>query len=189
MVHSPLSSPLLLILGNKSCSFKPQLNHYTQIWMIFAESFTQTSENLFPHILHSWLFSTNHGSCPNSWDPGPLSLAAMFPSTGPQIHPVKFLFRVAIIHAKGKEQAARYSLLLFLHYKHSLRTCVAGLLHTNVQVENFQTYKSAFACTITSVSSQIWHTLLWAHPRHGNSVRLYFSGLQNHCRWWLQPWN
>ena len=21
----------------------------------------------------------------------------------------------------------------------------------------------------------------------GNSVRLYFSGLQNHCRWWLQP--
>ena len=23
----------------------------------------------------------------------------------------------------------------------------------------------------------------------GNSVRLYFSGLQNHCRWWLQPWS
>ena len=22
-----------------------------------------------------------------------------------------------------------------------------------------------------------------------NSVRLYFSGLQNHCRWWVQPWN
>ena len=21
----------------------------------------------------------------------------------------------------------------------------------------------------------------------GNSVRLYSSGLQNHCRWWLQP--
>ena len=21
----------------------------------------------------------------------------------------------------------------------------------------------------------------------GNSVRLYFWGLQNHCRWWLQP--
>ena len=21
----------------------------------------------------------------------------------------------------------------------------------------------------------------------GNSVRLYFSGLPNHCRWWLQP--
>ena len=23
----------------------------------------------------------------------------------------------------------------------------------------------------------------------GNSVRLYFGGLQNHCRWWLQLWN
>ena len=22
-----------------------------------------------------------------------------------------------------------------------------------------------------------------------NSVRFYFEGLQNHCRWWLQPWN
>ena len=27
----------------------------------------------------------------------------------------------------------------------------------------------------------------WGH--RGNSVRLYFSGLQNHCRWWLQSWN
>ena len=25
--------------------------------------------------------------------------------------------------------------------------------------------------------------------RQGNSGRLNFSGLQNHCRWWLQPWN
>ena len=23
----------------------------------------------------------------------------------------------------------------------------------------------------------------------GSSVRLYFLGLQNHCRWWLQPWS
>ena len=23
----------------------------------------------------------------------------------------------------------------------------------------------------------------------GNSVRLYIFGLQNHGRWWLQPWN
>ena len=27
----------------------------------------------------------------------------------------------------------------------------------------------------------------WANK--GNSGWLYFSGLQNHCRWWLQPWN
>ena len=25
--------------------------------------------------------------------------------------------------------------------------------------------------------------------KSGNSVRLYFWGLQNHCSWWLQPWN
>ena len=24
---------------------------------------------------------------------------------------------------------------------------------------------------------------------NGNSGRLYFWGLQNHCRWWLKPWN
>ena len=24
---------------------------------------------------------------------------------------------------------------------------------------------------------------------NGDSDRLYFLGLQNHCRWWLQPWN
>ena len=24
---------------------------------------------------------------------------------------------------------------------------------------------------------------------NGNSERLYFLGLQSHCRWWLQPWN
>ena len=24
---------------------------------------------------------------------------------------------------------------------------------------------------------------------NGNSDRFYFGGLQNHCRWWLQPWN
>ena len=37
---------------------------------------------------------------------------------------------------------------------------------------------------------------IWSHHfmanrwgNNGNSGRLYFLGLQNHCRWWLQPWN
>ena len=37
---------------------------------------------------------------------------------------------------------------------------------------------------------------IWSHHfmtnRWGNSGKsgwLYFGGLQNHCRWWLQPWN
>ena len=25
--------------------------------------------------------------------------------------------------------------------------------------------------------------------KNGDSEKLYFLGLQNHCRWWLQPWN
>ena len=35
-----------------------------------------------------------------------------------------------------------------------------------------------------------WHHFLayrWGNK--GNSNRLDFLGLQNHCRWWLQPWN
>ena len=34
----------------------------------------------------------------------------------------------------------------------------------------------------------IW-SLQFMGNRWGNSVRLYFWGLQNHCRWWPQPWN
>ena len=30
---------------------------------------------------------------------------------------------------------------------------------------------------------------IWPHQFMGNSVTLNFWGLQNHCRWWLQPWN
>ena len=37
---------------------------------------------------------------------------------------------------------------------------------------------------------------IWSHQfmgntwgNSGNSVRLYFGGLQSHCRWWLHPWN
>ena len=32
-----------------------------------------------------------------------------------------------------------------------------------------------------------WHLVM--ANRWGISDRLYFSGLPNHCRWWLQPWN
>ena len=37
----------------------------------------------------------------------------------------------------------------------------------------------------------IWSHLFMANRwrNSGNSGRLYFSWLQNHCRWWLQPWN
>ena len=37
----------------------------------------------------------------------------------------------------------------------------------------------------------IWspHFMADRWGNNGNSGRLYFLGLQNHCRWWLQPWN
>ena len=35
-----------------------------------------------------------------------------------------------------------------------------------------------------------WHHFMANRWRNnGNSGWLYFGGLQNHCRWWLQPWN
>ena len=38
-----------------------------------------------------------------------------------------------------------------------------------------------------------WHLVPSLHGKEmgksGNSDRFYFLGLQNHCRWWLQPWN
>ena len=39
------------------------------------------------------------------------------------------------------------------------------------------------------MSSGPHHFMANRRGNSGNSVRLYFSGLQNHCRWWLQPWN
>ena len=47
-----------------------------------------------------------------------------------------------------------------------------------------------------SISPSREYSGIWSHHfmgnrwgNSGNSVRLYFSGLQNHYRWWLQPWN
>ena len=39
------------------------------------------------------------------------------------------------------------------------------------------------------VSSPHSHFMAKRWENNGNSERLYFLGLQNHCRWWLQPWN
>ena len=36
---------------------------------------------------------------------------------------------------------------------------------------------------------QPYHFMANRSGNNGNSDRLYFLGLQNHCRWWQQPWN
>ena len=38
-----------------------------------------------------------------------------------------------------------------------------------------------------SIQSHHFMSNRWGN--NGNSERLYFLGLQNHCRWWLQSWN
>ena len=120
-------SKKISIIMEKSIS-KNTLNHHKQIWTIFAESFTYTSEKLFPSLLHFWLFSTNHGSCATSWNPGPLSLAAMFPYTRPQLCSMEFLFRVAILHARMETTGS--SLLSSL--VHSLHTFTEQLCSKSV---------------------------------------------------------
>ena len=38
--------------------------------------------------------------------------------------------------------------------------------------------------------TKIMHSVLAnTQGNNGNSDRLYFLGLQNHCRWWLHSWN
>ena len=43
----------------------------------------------------------------------------------------------------------------------------------------------------TKLDHGIWshHFMANRWGNSGNSGWLYFLGLQNHCRWWLQPWN
>ena len=154
-VQSLLSSSLFLTLSKRDCSSKLWLNHYKQIRMIFAESFTNTSEKLLSPLLHFWLFSMNHGSFPTSWDPGPLSLAAMFPYTRPQLCSMEFLFRLAITHAKMEITGRSLLASLFPSLHTFTENLCSKSVHTNLQVENFQACKSAFACAIKTVSSQI----------------------------------
>ena len=43
---------------------------------------------------------------------------------------------------------------------------------------------------LASGLSPVFLLSLWViNGKNGNSERRYFLGLQNHCRWWLQPWN
>ena len=51
--------------------------------------------------------------------------------------------------------------------------------------------KLASNSAFQNLRSCIWsyHFMTNRWGKCGNSVRFHFLGLQNHCRWWLQPWN
>ena len=53
--------------------------------------------------------------------------------------------------------------------------------NTTVQKHQF------FGAQPSSQSGNYFMANRWGNG--GNSERIYFSELQNHCRWWLQPWN
>ena len=50
-------------------------------------------------------------------------------------------------------------------------------------VEGFLFLHILTKLTLLYVCVCVW----WGNS--GSSVSLYFGGFQNHCRWWLQPWN
>ena len=50
------------------------------------------------------------------------------------------------------------------------------------RVKNFNIQKTKIMAAGLITSWHIWRNSV-------NSGWFYFSGLQNHCRWWLQPWN
>ena len=49
--------------------------------------------------------------------------------------------------------------------------------------------KAGSKFNIQKMKIQSHHFMVNRWGNNGNSDRLYFLGLQNHCRWWLQPWN
>ena len=63
-------------------------------------------------------------------------------------------------------------------------------LHFFLQVKE-ENEKSGLKLNIQKTDNGIrsHHFMANTWGQNGNSDRLYFLGLQNHCRWWLQPWN
>ena len=59
-------------------------------------------------------------------------------------------------------------------------TLKSPLQHHSLKASILQ--RSAFFTVQLSHMANRWEN-------NGNSERLYFGGLQNHCRWWLQPQN
>ena len=59
------------------------------------------------------------------------------------------------------------------------------------QAEGGPSLKRRFRKTVTPILLVDPLGFRWRnrHGKSGNSGRSYFLGHQNHCRWWVQPWN
>ena len=91
--------------------------------------------------------------------------------------------------------------------KQVVHTCLGGTF-SNITILCVQRRWAVISVTRlntfwTSDSAYLWHSknstkkmassfiISWNidGEKSGNSGRFYFLRLQNHCRWWLQPWN
>jgi len=72
-----------------------------------------------------------------------------------------------------------------IHWYHLIKVVAVKLLHCQVTLPHpvIKTF-FFFFCIIKYRNILFFNR--WGNS--GNSGWLYFSGLQNHCRWWLQPW-
>ena len=66
--------------------------------------------------------------------------------------------------------------------ENSMDCIVHGVTKSQTQLSNFHSHPYVTIGKNKAFMGNIWRN-------SGNRVRLYFGGLQNHCRWWLQPWN
>ena len=78
---------------------------------------------------------------------------------------------------------ASFSIMLFLRREYPLTANV----HSRNCPHNLQWFIIEGMYEDHGIRSHHFMGNRWGNS--GNSVRFYFSGFQNHCRWWLQPWN
>ena len=102
------------------------------------------------------------------WNAGPDEAQAGIKNTGRNINNLRYADDTTLMAESEEEQKS-----LLMKVKEESKK--AGLKL------NIQNTKIMASGPITS-----WHNR-WGN--NGNSNRLYFLGLQNLCRWWLQPWN
>ena len=60
---------------------------------------------------------------------------------------------------------------------------------SNATVQKHQFFGAQLSSQSNSHIHTSYHFMANRRGNSGNCVKLYFFGLQNHCRWWLQPWN
>ena len=131
-----------------------------------------------------------------------------FPTSGS--FPMSQLFRSGgqVLELQLQHQSFQWiSCEMSAWMKHKLESRLPGEISitSDMQMTESEEELKSFLMRVKEQSEKSWlktqHSKnedhgIWSHHsmanrwgNSGNSVRLYFLGLQNHCRWWLQAWN